>query len=60
MKKPTLSLNSFNENDEDWLGSQDFKNMNPNRNQYHISNYDPACKEHNQIDHIIPISSNLI
>ena len=58
MKKPTLSLNSFNENEEDLLGSQDFKNINRNKNQYRISNYDPACEEHNQIDHIIPISPN--
>ena len=58
MNKPQLLINSFNDNEEDLLGGQVMKNMNRNRNQYHVSFFEPACEEHNQIDHIVPISPN--
>ena len=59
MKEPNLSINFFNENEEDLLGKQTFDDIERKRNEYKVSYYDPACEDHNKIEKIIPVSENI-
>ena len=60
MKEPKLTLNSFNDNEEDLLDQNTFKNLNRVQNQYRVTYYDPACEDHNKIDRIIPVSVSIL
>ena len=56
MKEPTLAINTFNENEDELLDNNSFRNIARVQNQYRVTYYDPACEDHNKIEKIIPVS----
>ena len=59
MKEPTLAINTYNTKEEELLGNKTMEEMNKYQNQYRVTDYDPACEDHNKIDRIIPVSPSL-
>ena len=59
MKEPRLSMNQFNEKEEDLLGKQKMKELNTSRNLLRVTNYDSACEDHNKIECIIPVTPSV-
>ena len=53
-----ISINSFEEKEEELLGKQTLKNINllKKKNEYRVSSYDPMCEDHAQIERVIPIT----
>ena len=59
MKEPTLAINTYNTKEEELLGNKTMEEMNKYQNQYRVTDYDPACEDHNKIERIIPVSVSL-
>ena len=56
--KNQISINSFNDKEEDLLGKQTLNNINivKSKYEYRVSSYDPMCEDHAQIEKIIPVT----
>ena len=56
--KNQISINSFNDKEEDLLGKQTLNNINivKSKYEYRVSSYDPMCEDHAQIERIIPVT----
>ena len=53
-----ISINSFEDKDEELLGKKTLNNINlmKKKNEYRVSSYDPMCEDHAQIERIIPVT----